>query len=65
MFDHQITLNQRIAVIDRSIIQYIARLQFAKDSEYDEFREMLSFYSSRRRWLLKRLLKVQLKQFIR
>lgn len=69
VFDRQITLNQRISVVDSEIMISVALCERFKEQRtqhhYDEAREMLSFWMSRRRWLLSRLLKIQLKQFKR
>lgn len=68
-YERQTTLNQAIAKIDKEIDEFTRRCEILKGSSYittyTQSREMLSFYSSRRRYLLRRLITIQIKEFIR
>ena len=69
VLDRQITLNVRIKKADEEFSISTALCEkFRKDGNeyhYDQARELLTFWSARRRWLIQRLIKVQLKEFIR
>lgn len=68
-YDQQTTLNYAIAKIDLYIEIEMKRLRWYTGTSYltayNQAWEMLSFYRSRRRVLLRRLIQLQIKEFKR